>query len=40
MVMDDSKVHESYDTGIWVNTPYFASAIEGLFELSWKNLKK
>ena len=40
MIMDDKDVHPNYDVGIWINTPYFASAIEELFELAWKNLKK
>ncbi|MBI4739333.1 TrmB family transcriptional regulator [Candidatus Woesearchaeota archaeon] len=39
MVMDDQEVHPTYDVGIWVNTPFFANALEGLFDLSWKNLK-
>ncbi|MBS3143358.1 TrmB family transcriptional regulator [Candidatus Woesearchaeota archaeon] len=38
MVMDDSKVHESYDTGIWVKSPYFVKSLENLFNLSWKGL--
>ena len=38
MIMDDSEVHPSYDVGIWVNTPYFSEALEGLFNLTWKNL--
>lgn len=25
MLMDDSKVHPSYDLAVWVNTPFFAS---------------
>ena len=28
MLADDKDVHESYDTGIWVNTPYFAKTVE------------
>lgn len=40
MIMDDKDVHPNYDVGIWINTPYFASAIEELFELAWKNIKK
>ena len=36
MMMHDDKVHPSYDIGIWVNTPYFASAMENLLNLSWK----
>ena len=39
MLMDDSKVHESYDTGIWVKSPYFVKSLENLFEMNWKNLK-
>jgi len=39
MVMDDKDVHPTYDVGIWVNTPIFASALEQLFELAWKDLK-
>ncbi len=38
MVMDDSDVHPSYDVGIWVNTPYFSKAMEGLFDITWSNL--
>lgn len=39
MVMDDKDVHPTYDIGIWANTPYFASALNELFELNWKNLQ-
>ena len=39
MVLDDNEVHPTYDVGIWVNTPFFASALEELFELAWKNMK-
>ncbi|MBS3110597.1 TrmB family transcriptional regulator [Candidatus Woesearchaeota archaeon] len=39
MVMDDEEVHPTYDIGIWVNTPFFAAALEELFELAWKGLK-
>ena len=39
MIQDDSKVHESYDTGIWVKSPYFVKSLENLFEINWKNLK-
>ncbi len=37
MVMHDKDVHPSYDIGVWVNTPYFASALEGMFNLAWKD---
>jgi len=39
MVLDDSEVHPTYDIGIWINTPFFASALEDLFELAWKVMK-
>ncbi|MFH1133177.1 MAG: helix-turn-helix domain-containing protein [Nanoarchaeota archaeon] len=39
MVMNDSDVHPTYDVGIWVNTPFFAAALEGLFDLAWKQMK-
>ena len=39
MVLDDNEVHPTYDVGIWVNTPFFASALENLFELAWKSMK-
>lgn len=40
MVMDDADVHPTYDIGIWINTPFFASALENMFELAWKTMKK
>jgi len=38
MMMDDDKVHENYDIGIWVDTNYFASALEQMFNLTWNGL--
>ncbi len=39
MVLDDKDVHPTYDVGIWVNTPFFASALESMFDASWKGMK-
>src|SRR3989338_6350344 len=39
MIMDDNTVHPTYDVGIWVNSPFFANALEDLYELAWKGLK-
>jgi sugar-specific transcriptional regulator TrmB len=39
MLLDDEKFHPNYDTGIWINTEFFAQALEQLFELAWKNMK-
>ena len=40
MLADDQEVHEAYDTGIWVKTPYFTQALNQMFELNWKGLKR
>ncbi|MBN2459399.1 TrmB family transcriptional regulator [Candidatus Woesearchaeota archaeon] len=40
MVMDDADVHPTYDIGIWINTPFFAGALEDMFELAWVAMKK
>ncbi|NQV08615.1 hypothetical protein HQ529_02040, partial [Candidatus Woesearchaeota archaeon] len=39
MVMNDQEVHPTYDIGVWVNTPFFASALSELFDLAWKGMK-
>jgi len=39
MVMNDQDVHPTYDIGIWVNTPFFASALGSLFDQAWKGMK-
>jgi sugar-specific transcriptional regulator TrmB len=39
MLLNDNEVHPSYDIGIWLNTEFFAQALENLFELAWKNFK-
>jgi sugar-specific transcriptional regulator TrmB len=36
MITDDKETHPSYDVGVWVNTPYFTSAIKEMFEQMWK----
>ena len=37
--MDDSEVHPTYDVGIWVNSPFFSSALSTLFGTAWKSMK-
>ncbi|MFH1316115.1 MAG: helix-turn-helix domain-containing protein [Candidatus Woesearchaeota archaeon] len=39
MALDDKEVHPTYDIGIWVNTPFFASALEGMFNTNWDKMK-
>jgi len=40
MILDDKEVHPTYDVGIWVNTPFFAKALENLFDTAWKSMKR
>ncbi|MCK5449604.1 TrmB family transcriptional regulator [Candidatus Pacearchaeota archaeon] len=39
MLLNDEEVHPSYDIGIWLNTEFFAQALEQLFEIAWNNFK-
>ena len=36
MVTDDADVHPSYDSGMWINSPFFTGAMKELFEMVWK----
>ncbi|MBT7903430.1 TrmB family transcriptional regulator [Candidatus Woesearchaeota archaeon] len=38
MLLDDSEVHPTYDTGVWVNTPFFGAALKQLFDGEWGKL--
>ena len=35
-LLDDEKVSPSYDVGIWVNTEFFARALNQMFDNVWK----
>ena len=35
MLLDDKETHPTYDLAMWVNTPYFASALSGMFDRMW-----
>ena len=39
MLLNDEEVHPSYDVGVWLNTEFFAQALEQLFEITWNNFK-
>lgn len=39
-LLDDEKAVPAYDVGIWVTTPFFASAVESMFDKVWQNKKK
>ena len=40
MLLDDSKTKDSYDAGVWVNTPFFSQALVTMFNEIWKNAEK
>ena len=40
MLMDDNAVHENFDSGVWVSTPYFVQHFDSMFEKDWKEMKK
>ncbi|MCK4588969.1 MAG: TrmB family transcriptional regulator [Nanoarchaeota archaeon] len=40
MLMDDKNVHESYDSGIWIDTPYFVKNFQSMFDNEWKSMKR
>ncbi len=39
MLLDDVKVHSTYDAGIWVNAPFFATALQRFFDNEWDNMR-
>ncbi len=39
MLLDDEKFHPNYDVGVWINTEFFALALEQMFDLAWKEMK-
>ncbi len=39
MVVNDEEVLPNYDTGIWLNSPFLAQALKGMFEYIWKDLE-
>jgi len=40
IITDDKDIHESYDIGIWIKSPFFAQALETMFEYTWANQKR
>ena len=40
MLLNDDTVHPTYDIGVWINTEFFAQALESLFEIAWKSFKR
>lgn len=40
MLMNDTDVHQTYDSAIWVKSPFFVSSMKKMFSASWANMKK
>lgn len=40
MLLNDEEVHPTYDIGVWINTEFFAQALEQLFDVAWKSFKQ
>lgn len=39
MTLHDKDIYPAYDIGIWVNTPFFAQALQQLFDIAWREMK-
>lgn len=39
MTLHDKDIYPAYDIGVWVNTPFFAQALQQLFEVAWREWK-
>ncbi|MFH1510101.1 MAG: helix-turn-helix domain-containing protein [Candidatus Woesearchaeota archaeon] len=40
MILDDKTTHPTYDLGVWINSPFFASAMESMFDRLWPCMKQ
>jgi hypothetical protein len=38
MLVDDDKVHPNYDSGVWVNSPFFAKSVVGMVNSAWQKM--
>jgi sugar-specific transcriptional regulator TrmB len=38
MLTGDQEVHPSYDTGVWIHSPFFSKSIRDMFAASWKKM--
>ncbi|MEK6820426.1 MAG: hypothetical protein AABX71_01825, partial [Nanoarchaeota archaeon] len=39
MLLDDEKVHPTYDVGVWLNTEFFAKVLGQMFDPLWQGTK-
>ncbi len=40
MISNDKDVHETYDSAVWISTPFFSQAFGTMFDTVWKGGKK
>ena len=40
MLLNDADVHQTYDSAIWVKSPFFVSSMKKMFTTSWNTMKK
>ncbi|MEM4703254.1 MAG: helix-turn-helix domain-containing protein [Candidatus Pacearchaeota archaeon] len=38
MVLNDEEVHPTYDTAVWINSPFFTQALDSVFEETWNKM--
>ncbi len=38
MVLNDEEVHPNYDTAVWISSPFFAKALDGVFSNTWDRI--
>ena len=39
MLLNTEEIHDSYDSAVWVNTPFFCQAMGAMFDKVWKSIK-
>ena len=32
-----TSIHEDFDYGVWINSPFFTNSLAYMFEMAWKN---
>ena len=40
MISNDKDVHETYDSAIWIDTPFFSESFATMFDAVWKSASK
>ncbi|HDR53199.1 MAG TPA: TrmB family transcriptional regulator [archaeon] len=40
MLLPEQDIHPSYDTGIWIHSPFFAEALKVMFTRQWSEMKQ